>query len=70
LTAVVVTVNVAVTLPAGTVIAGGTTAAGLLLDNETRTPPVGAAPVSETVPVEGFRSTTVAGFSVRLESET
>jgi hypothetical protein len=47
-----VTVNVVVVLPAGIVMLAGTTAAlELELVSLTSTPPVGAIPLSETVPV-------------------
>jgi hypothetical protein len=50
-TAVVDTINVALVLPAATVIEAGTVAADVLpLDKETVTPPVGAALPSVTVP--------------------
>ena len=49
-TAEVLTVNVAVEEPTGTVTLPNTVAAGLLLDKETTAPPEGAAEVSVTVP--------------------
>jgi hypothetical protein len=50
-TAVVVTTKLAVDWPAATVIDVGPDAAELFHDNETTTPPAGAALVSDTVPV-------------------
>jgi hypothetical protein len=61
-TAFVVTVNVAVVLPAFTVTVGGTVAAALLPDNVTTAPPPGAGPVRVTVPVDGLPPTTLVGF--------
>jgi hypothetical protein len=66
---VVVTVKVAVVLPAGTVTDAGTEAAVLLLDRETEMPPVGAALVKVTVPVEDAPRVTLAGLSVTDERE-
>jgi hypothetical protein len=69
LTAVVVTVNVAVVAPAGTVMLAGTLAAPLLLESATCAPPVGAAPLSVTVPVgDCVPPVTLAGFSVSEET--
>ena len=66
-----VTVNVALVAPAGTVTLGGTLAEpGSWLDRLTTTPPVGAALVSVTVPVEGFPPVTLVGLRVNVESET
>jgi hypothetical protein len=63
LTAKVVTVKVAVVTPAETVTLAGTVAADvLLLVSITTAPPVGAAPFSVTVPVEGVPPVTVAGL--------
>src|SRR6266536_3351808 len=64
LTLTVLTVKVAVVLPAGTVTLAGTAATLLLLLLRlTLTPPVGAALVSVTVPVEDCSPVTVDGFS-------
>ena len=60
-TAVVLTVNVAVVAPARTVTLAGTVAAASLLERLTSAPPVGAAAVSVTVPVDEFPPVTVAG---------
>ena len=66
-TALVVTVNVALVLPAATVTLDGTAAtAGLPLESDTTVPPAGAAAVSVTVPVDGLPPTTVPGLRVRV----
>jgi hypothetical protein len=65
---VVVTVKVAVVLPAATVTVAGTIAAVLLLDRATETPPLGAALLKVTVPVELAPPVTVAGFRETDES--
>jgi len=63
-TALVLTVNVALVAPAGTITLEGTLAApGLLLESATIAPPVGAGPLSVTVPVEEFPPVTLVGFS-------
>ena len=62
-TALVVTTNVALVAPAAIVTPGGTLAAPLLLESATCAPPVGAAPLNVTVPVEEFPPTTLVGFS-------
>ena len=50
-------------LPVGTVTFEGTVAAaGLLLDRVTSAPPVGAEPLSVTMPVEGLPPVKLAGF--------
>src|SRR3989441_7803034 len=67
----VVTVNVALVAPAGTVTlpTGGTlAAAGLLLERVTTAPPAGAAPLRVTVATEELPPTTLVGFSVRPET--
>jgi hypothetical protein len=62
-TVLVVTVKVAVVLPGATVTVPGTVATDVrLLESATTTPPVGAAPESVTVPVDGAGPLTVVGF--------
>jgi hypothetical protein len=61
-TALVVTVKVAVVPPAATGTLPGTWAEELLLDRVTTAPPVGAAPVRVTVPVEELPPVTLAGL--------
>ena len=62
-------VNVALVLPDGTVTLGGTDATeGLALVRATVKPPVGALPVSVTVPVELDPPVTVVGLRVSVES--
>ena len=63
----VLIVKVALVCPATTVTFAGTVAAALLLDNATTVPPVGAAAVSVTVPVELAPPITVLGLSVSDE---
>ena len=66
-TASVVTVKAALLAPAGMVTLTGTVAtAVLLLDSETRAPPVRAGPLSMTLPVEGDPPLTLVGFSVSM----
>lgn len=69
-TTLVVTVNVAEVLPAATVTLVGTVATDvLLLARVTTAPPVGAAPVRVTVPVDGLPPVTLVGFSDTDEAE-
>ena len=65
-TVLVVTENVALVDPAGTVTLGTTTWASpvLLLARLTIAPPVGAGPLSVTEPVDPDPPTTLAGFRV------
>jgi hypothetical protein len=62
-TAVVATVKVPVVAPAATVTLAGTVADALLLDRVTTAPPVGAAALKVTVPVELAPPTRLAGAS-------
>jgi hypothetical protein len=67
-TALVLTVNVALVVPAVTVTLEGTLAAPLLLESITWAPPVSAGPLSVTVPVEVcMPPVTLVGFSVSEE---
>jgi hypothetical protein len=64
-TAFVVTVNVAVVALAATLTLAGTVAAAvLLLLSFTTTPPVGAAPLSVTVPVDEVPPVTPVGLKL------
>jgi hypothetical protein len=63
-TGFVVTVKVALVLPLSTVTLAGTPATEvLLLDNDTSAPPLGAGPLSVTVPVEVLLPITLVGLS-------
>ena len=68
-TLLVLTVNVALLAPETTVTLAGTVAVDvLLLERETAAPPVGAGPLSVTVPVEVCTPpVTLVGFSVSEE---
>src|SRR5205807_1174660 len=66
-TGVVVTVNVAVVPPSGTLTVPGTEAAALLLLRDTAAPPAGAGPFRVTVPADDVAPVTLAGLN---ESET
>src|SRR5258705_11959690 len=68
-TALVLTTNVALVARAAIVTLGGMLAAPLLLESATCAPPVGAAPLNATVPVEEFPPATLAGFSESEERE-
>ena len=68
-TALVLTVKVALELPAGIVTLDGTLAAPLLLESNTCAPPAGAAPLSVTVPVgDCAPPLTVEGLNVSEET--
>ena len=69
-TALVVTVNVALVAPTGTVTLAGTVAAVLSLDSVTCAPPAGAGPSSVAVPVELLPPVTVVGFTPSEERRT
>ena len=70
-TGLVLTVNVAVVAPAATVTLAGTCAAAvLLLDNVTTAPPVGAALLRVTVPVDEDPPMTLVGFKVTEDKVT
>lgn len=64
LTLVVVTVNVAVVAPLGTVIEPGTEVASLLLPSVTTRPLGGAGKFNVTVPIDDAPPSTVDGFNV------
>lgn len=66
----VVTVKVAVVFPAFTVTEVGTVADELLLDSVMMTPPVGAAELRVSVPVEELPPATEVGFSETEDSPT
>ena len=67
----VLTVKVALALPAGMVTMDGTLAAPLLLESMTCAPPAGAGPLSVTVPMEDCKPPmTLVGFSVSEETVT
>ena len=67
-TALVLTVKVALLAPARTVTLEGTLAATLLLESITCAPPVGAGPPSVTVLVDCTPPVTLVGLSVSEES--
>jgi hypothetical protein len=67
-TALLVTVNVALVAPAATVTLVGTLAAPLSLESTTCAPPLGADPLRVTVPIEEDPPVTLVGLSVTEES--
>src|SRR5262245_47962108 len=68
-TVVVLMVKAALVAPAAPVtLAGVAATVGLLLDNATTAPPLGAALLKLTVPCEALPPTTLAGFSASDES--
>ena len=64
----VVIVNVTLLAPAGTMTLAGTFATPVLLTTSTLTPPVGASPLSVTVPVDCDPPPTTEGFTVIVRS--
>src|SRR3979490_2759188 len=68
-TALLLTTNIALLAPAGTVTLEGTLAAPLLLASATCAPPAGAGPLNVTVPVEEFPPVTLVGFRESEERE-
>jgi len=72
ITALVLTVKLAVVAPAATVtLAGPRAAPVLLLESDTTAPPDGAAPLNVTVPVDDcVPPVTLVGFSVNEDSVT
>jgi hypothetical protein len=68
-TVVVVTVNVALVAPAGTVTLEGVEAVDELSLSDTTIPPLGAAAVNVTVPVEDVPPTTDVGLRLTAESD-
>src|SRR5262245_61602892 len=70
-TALDVTVKVALVAPAGTVTLAGTVAAAvLLLASVTTSPPLGAEPLRVTVPWDVFPPVTLAGLTLTPETVT
>jgi hypothetical protein len=70
-TALVLTVNVALVAPAATVMLEGTVATDVsLLESATCVPPDGAGPLSVTVPVDESPPVMVVGFSDSEERVT
>jgi hypothetical protein len=66
-TALVFTVNVAFVAPAATATLVGTVAADALLERSMTAPPLGAAALRVTVPVEEAPPTTLVGLSIMEE---
>ncbi len=66
----VITAKVALVAPAATVTLAGTLATAVFpLESETSAPPLGAADVNVTVPVEPFPPTTVEGLAATVDSD-
>jgi hypothetical protein len=68
-TEVVAIVKVALVAPPGTVTLAGVVAAGELSESDIAAPPLGAAAVSVTVPVEELPPVTVEGLTETAESD-
>jgi hypothetical protein len=68
LTPLVLTVKFALIAPSATATLAGTVAADALLERYTVAPPLGAAPLRVTVPVEGDPPVTLVGLSPIDES--
>jgi hypothetical protein len=69
-TGFVVMLKVVAVLPAATVTVVGTVAKALLLDKDTERPPLGAAPLSVTVPVADVPPVRLVGVIESEERET
>jgi hypothetical protein len=69
-TVLVVTVKVAVLLPAAIVTDVGTLVEASLLVNDTEMPPVGATPLKVTVPVADVKLATLVGLTLRDDRAT
>ena len=67
-TEVVVTVKLTLLAPAGTVTLAGTAVAPELSESDTTAPPLGAAPLKVTVPVEALPPVTLVGLRLKAES--
>jgi hypothetical protein len=68
-TGLVLTVNVVLVVPSGIVTVPGIATDGSLLDNEITAPPVGAGPLSVTVPVDKLPPVTFAGLKPNADRE-
>ena len=68
-TALVVTGNVALMAPAGTVTLAGTVTAGELAESVTTNPPAGAMEFKFTFPCKAVPPITLVGFTVTVESD-
>jgi hypothetical protein len=67
-TALVATLKLALLAPAGTVTLAGTLAAPELSESETAAPPLGAALLNVTLPVEAVPPVTLVGLRLNPES--
>ena len=67
-TEVVVTVKFALVAPAGTVTLAGTAVAPELSESDTTAPPLGAAALKVTVPVDALPPVTLLGLRLKAES--